>query len=139
MAYRRLRDDYGAKIGRRLRLLAYPQLRELPPDQWESVLTRARDTAFDAIEWAGILAGIAFAAFALRSGAGEPGPLFTLYLEQFVLALPLLIVLVGPFYLRRTRRGLDLEIEQRNGGNSWNRTYERQDGASRHSGSARPE
>lgn len=139
MAYRRPRDDYGAKMGRRLRLLAYPQLRDFPSDQWEGVLTRARDTPFDAIEWAGIVAGVAFAAFALRSGAGGPGPLFTLYLAQFVLALPLLVVLVGPFYLRRTRRGLDLELEQRNGDDSWNRTYERQDGASRHSGSARPE
>ena len=139
MAYRRPSDDVGKKIGRLLRLLAYPQLRELPPDQWDGVLNRARNTEFDAIEWAGIVAGVAFAAFALRSGAGEPESLFTLYLGQFVLALPLLSVLVGPFFLRRTRRGLDLELAQRNGGNSWNRTYERQDDASRHSSSARPE
>ncbi|MBI3917221.1 MAG: hypothetical protein HY322_09460 [Betaproteobacteria bacterium] len=139
MAYRRPSDDVGKKIGRLLRLLAYPRLRDLPPDQWESVLNRARDTEFDAIEWAGVLAGVAFAALVLRSGAGEPGSLFTLYLGQFVLALPLLVVLAGPFYLRRTRRGLDREVEQRNGGDSWNRTYERRDGASRHSRSARPE
>ena len=139
MTYRKAPDDYGVKIGRRLRLLAYPQLRDLPADQWEGVLSRARDTAFDAIEWAGILAGIAFAAFALRSGAGEPGSLFTLYLGQFLLALPLLVVLTGPFFLRRTRRGLDVELAQRNGGDSWNRTYERPDGASRHSSSAGPE
>jgi hypothetical protein len=139
MAYRRPPDDYGVKIGRRLRLLAYPQLRDLPPDQWEGVLTQARETAFDAVEWAGILAGIAFAAFALRSGAGESGSLLTLYLGQFVLALPLLVVLVGPFFLRRTRRGLDLELAQRNGGDAWNRRHERQDGASRHSSSAGPE
>jgi len=139
MAYRRPSNDVGMKVGRLFRLLAYPRLRDLPPDQWESVLNRARDTEFDAIEWAGIVAGVAFTAFALRPGAGEPESLFTLYLGQFVLALPLLIALVGPFLLRRTRRGLDLELAQRNGGHSWNRTYERRDGASRHSSSARPE
>jgi len=139
MAYRRPPDDAGARIGRLLRLLAYPRLRDLPPDQWEGILNRARNTEFDAIEWAGIMAGVAFAAFALRSGAGEPESLFTRYLGQFVLALPLLMVLVGPFFLRRTRRGLDLELEKRNGGHSWNRAYERQGRASRHSSSARTE
>lgn len=139
MAYRRPPDDAGARIGRLLRLIAYPRLRDLPPDQWEGILNRARNTEFDAIEWAGIVAGVAFAAFALRSGAGEPESLFTRYLGQFVLALPLLVVLVGPFFLRRTRRGLDLELARRNGGQSWNYTHDRQDGASRHSRTARPE
>ena len=137
MAHHRPSND-SVTIGRRLRLLAYPQLRALPPNQWEVVLTRARDTPFDSIEWAGILAGVVFTAFALRSGTGEPGALVVSYLAQFVLALPLLIVLVGPFYLRRTRRGLDLELAQRNGGHSWNRTCERQDDASSHSDPARP-
>jgi hypothetical protein len=139
MAYRTTPNDYDKTISGRLRLLAYPQLRDLPPEQWDGALTHARDIPFDAIEWTGILAGIAFAALVLRSGPGEPGALFTLYLGQFVLALPLLVVLVGPFYLRRTRRGLDMELAQRNGGDSWNRTYDRQDGASRHSSSVRPE
>lgn len=127
------------KICRCLRLLAYPQLRGVPPAQWEGVLNRARDTPFDTIEWVGIAAAVAFVTYALRSGAGEPGSLFTLYLGQFVLALPLLVVLVGPFLLRRTRRGLDLVLAQRNGGDSWNRMHERQDDPSRHSSSARPE
>ena len=139
MAYGKLPHNGGMKIGRLLRLLAYPQLRAFPPAQWEGVLNRARDTPFDTIEWVGIVAGVAFVTFALRSGAGEPGSLFTLFLGQFVLALPLLVVFVGPFLLRRTRRGLDLELAQRNGGNSWNRTHERQEDASRHSSSRRPE
>jgi hypothetical protein len=127
------------KIGRLVRLIAYPQLRHVPPEQWESMLRRARETEFDTVEWAGTVAGVAFAAFALRAGGGEPDFLFTHLLGQFVLALPLLTILVGPFLLRRTRRGLDLELAQRNGGHSWNRTHEQRDGASRHSSSARPE
>lgn len=127
------------KIGRLLRLLAYPQLRGLPPAQWEGVLNRARDTPFDAIEWIGIVTGLAFVTYALRSGGGEAESLFTLFLGQFVLALPLLVAFVGPFLLRRTRRGLDLALIQRNGGDSWNRMHERQDDSSRNSGSTRPE
>jgi len=138
MAHHRPSNDESVTIGRRLRLLAYPQLRALSPNQWEVILRRARDTPFDLIEWAGILAGIVFAAFVLRADMGEPGALVVSYLAQFVLALPLLIILVGPFYLRRTRRGLDLELAQRNGGHSWNRTCEQQDDASSRSDPARP-
>ena len=138
MAHRRPLNDESVTISRRLKLFAYPQLRALPPNQWEVILTRACNTPFDLIEWVGILAGVVFAAFVLRAGTGEPEALFPFYLGQFVLALPLLIILVGPFYLRRTRRGLDLELAQRNGGHSWNRTRERQDDASSHSDPARP-
>ena len=128
----------GARIGRFLRLLAYPQLRDLPPAQWEHALGRARGTPLDGIELAGIVAGVAFAAFALRPGIGTSLSLLMLYVEQFVLALPLLAILVGPFFLRRTRRGLDLQLAQRRGGHSWNLTLERQDG-SRRADSARSE
>ena len=138
MAHHRPSNDDSVAVGRRLRLLAYPQLRAVPPNQWELVLARARDTPFDLIEWAGILAGVVFTAFVLRVSAGDPGALLLFYLGQYVLALPLLIILVGPFYLRRTRRGLDLELAQRNGGHSWNRTCEQKDDASSHSDPVRP-
>ena len=99
-----------------LRRLAYPQLRSFPDGQWECVLQRASSTPFDLIERAGIVAGVVLASLALRPLAAGPGPALVLYVAQFALALPLLFVLVGPFFLRRTRRGLDLELAQRNGG-----------------------
>ena len=127
-------------VGRRLRLLAYPQLREFPAAEWGSVLQRARDTAFDAIEWMGILAGLAFVTYLLRPGTGEPGSLFALSLMQFVLALPLLAVFVGPFLWRRTRRGLDLQLAQLNGGNQCtHETHPHIGDVPRHSTPGRPE
>jgi hypothetical protein len=116
MARTRSTNIAGATAGRLLLLLAYPRLRELPDDRWNEVLEQARNTAFDAIEWAGIAAGLAFTAYALRPMGGELDSIIGRYLGQFLLALPLLAVMVGPFLLRRTRRGLDIEIAQRNGG-----------------------
>lgn len=128
------------KAARRLRLLAYPRLRELPPERWDSALVRARDTAFDAIEWAGMAFGIAVVTYALRPGAGDAEPFFALYLMQFFMALPLLAVFVGPFLLRRTRRGLDLQLARHNGGDQWSSTHarHRSDGP-QHSSSTGPE
>lgn len=90
----------------------YPRLRELPPEAWESVLGKARNTEFETVEWVGVVAGVAFVAWLLGI---EPSVLATVpplivYLLQFVFALPLLAVVVGPLYLRRTRRGLDREL-----------------------------
>ena len=132
-------NSTGTTPGRILMLLAYPRLRELPPGHWSATVERARNTAFDGIEWAGIATGVAFTTFALRPIGVEVDSVFDRYLGQFLLALPLLVVLVGPFLLRRTRRGLDRELAQRNGGESWDRTCERQDQALHRHGSARPE
>ena len=94
----------------------YPRLRELPPEAWESMLTKARDTDFDTAEWIGVIGGVAFVAWLLGV---EPSvittqPPFIVHLLRFVLALPMLAAVVGPIYLRRTRRGLDRELARRN-------------------------
>jgi hypothetical protein len=95
----------------------YPRLRELPPDIWKSVLEKARDTEFVTAEWVGIITGVAFVAWALGA---EPSvfatqPPFMVHLLRFVIALPLLAVVVGPIYVRRTRRGLERELVKRGG------------------------
>ena len=93
----------------------YPRLRELPPAKWESMLRKARDTNFETGEWIGVIGGIALVAWIVDVEA----PVFSMqaafvsYLLQFVLALPLLAVVVGPIYLRRTRRGLDRELARK--------------------------
>jgi len=94
----------------------YPRLREIPPEAWKPMLTKARATDFDTVEWAGFVAGVAFVAWLLDV---EPSVLavqspFLVYLLQFVLAFPLLVAVVGPIYLRRTRRGLDRELDRGN-------------------------
>ena len=60
------------------------------------------------------LAGLAFTTYLLRFGANDVAvSLPVRYFAQFLVAVPLLIIFVGPFYLRCLRRGLDKEIERR--------------------------
>lgn len=104
------------KIARIVMVWLYPRLRELPPEAWQSMLAKARAADFDTVEWVGVATGVAFVAWLLDV---EPAALsvqsqFINYLLQFVLALPLLAAVVGPIYLRRTRRGLDQELARRN-------------------------
>jgi len=106
----------ASRLGRHLRLLAYPRLRELPSAQWPEILGQARAAAFDLTERVAIVAGIALTTYLLQSLGDDTEGLLAHYLTQFVLALPLLSILVGPLLLRRTRRGLDLEMARRYGG-----------------------
>lgn len=96
-------------------LWAYPALRRLPPAEWNAALKKARQTNFDRTEWIGILAGITFATYLLRPDAEQAAALSlpVRYFIQFIAAVPLLILVVGPFYVRRTRRGLDQENANR--------------------------
>jgi hypothetical protein len=100
---------------RRALLWLYPRLGELPPESWDSALIRARDTEFDMAEWVGILGGVCLVAWllGLATPSSEMAGRFLDHLLQFVLALPLLAVVVGPFYLRRTRRGLEREVSHK--------------------------
>lgn len=103
------------KINRIAMMWLYPRLRELPPETWESMLSKAREADFETAEWAGVIGGVACVAWLLGV---EPSvlatqPRFIVHLLQFVLALPLLAAVVGPIYLRRTRRGLDRELARR--------------------------
>lgn len=109
----------GPKDLKRIVLLwAYPALRQLPPAEWDEALKQAGEMNFDTIEWTGLLAGIAFVTYLLRFDADQAAALSlpVRYFIQFLAAVPLLGLVVGPFYLRRTRRGLDQEIERRRHG-----------------------
>jgi hypothetical protein len=98
-------------------LWAYPALRQLPRSGWDEALEHAREMSFDTMEWMGIVVGVAFATYLLRFDADQAAALSlpARYFIQFLAAVPLLALVVGPFYLRRTRRGLDREIERRHG------------------------
>ena len=100
------------KIDRMAMMWLYPRLRELPPEAWEPMLSKARDTRLDTVEWVGAVGGVAFVAWLLGVEASvfTTQPPFIVHLLRFLLALPLLAAVVGPIYLRRTRRGLDREL-----------------------------
>jgi hypothetical protein len=108
----------GGKDLRSIALLwAYPALRRLPYAEWDEALEQAREGSFDTMEWLGIVAGVVFATYLLRFDPDQAAALSlpVRYFIQFLAAVPLLALAVGPFYLRRTRRGLDQEIERRHG------------------------
>jgi hypothetical protein len=106
----------GDKRLKRIALLwAYPALRKIPSSMWNDALEQAKKNEFDMIERVWILAGMAFVTYLLRFDANQVAELSLpiRYLSQFLAALPLIILSVGPVYLRRMRRGLDREIERR--------------------------
>ena len=95
--------------------LALPRITEIRHSEWDEVLTHIRETPFDSIEKAGLLLGLAFATYLLGAdnSLAADATLPVIYAFNFLLAVPLLGALAGPFYLRCWRRGLDQEIEQR--------------------------
>ena len=104
----------GRALRRHLLAWALPQIVPLPPGEWDDAVKQARETNFDAIERIGVLAGIAFTTHLLRFDVSESEISLPIrFVAQFVVAIPLLILLVGPFYLRCLRRGLDHVIERR--------------------------
>lgn len=103
------------RLRQQMLAILYPALAALPPRDREAALRRARAVDFDFLEWTGILGGMGLVAWLLQfdlplSGASAP---LAVLLLQFPLALVLLAAIVGPLYLRRTRRGLEREINQR--------------------------
>lgn len=87
----------------------FPRLRQWPLRQWSGLLARAMAGNFDPVERLGILAGVAFLTWFLEPAAKlDAGVSFT-FITQFLLALPLLALLAGPFFLRRIRRCLEAE------------------------------
>ena len=107
----------GAALKRGLLLWAFPRLADLPASEWERVLVRARDAEFDTLERVAMVAGVTFVAYLLGFDAEQALALSPplRYLIQFVAALPLLVLVVGPVYLRRARRGLHAVIAARRG------------------------
>ena len=97
-------------------LAAYPQLRRWPPIQRADVLSRARAVELDALERCGIVAAVLAACVLLEPLSPSVAPSIVGYIEQFVLAVPLLLVLTAPFLIRRTRRGLLFEHSSKRGG-----------------------
>lgn len=110
-------NKHTSKIDRMATMWLYPRLRELPPEAWESMLAKARETPFMTAEWVGIIGGVSLVTLLLgvEPSVSTVQPPVIVHLLRFVLALPLLAAVVGPLYVRRTRRGLDRELALRAG------------------------
>ena len=101
----------GKALRRQTLAWALPHIVQLPPGEWDEALRQARQTDFDLVERIGVVAGVALTTWLLRSDAGEVA-LPIRFVAQFAAAVPLLILMVGPFYLRCLRRGVDHVVER---------------------------
>ena len=91
-----------------------PELRQFPVAEQDDVLRAARDTALDLAELLGMAAALVLVTALTRyvlPDAGLPTRLGAALLNA-VVAVPLLVVLLGPFHLRRLRRGLRDRIQR---------------------------
>lgn len=86
--------------------IAYPQLREWPVREWQAKLAEARKIDFDNLEQAGTLAGVVIVAMLVKPAGAASGGAIVAYLAQFVTLVPLLALVLAPFFIRRCRRGL---------------------------------
>ena len=93
--------------------LLYPELRQFQPGRQAGALKAAADTGFDAIEYVGLAVALAATVLLTRYSAAEMGlaDRFGAAIANFIVAIPLLLVLAGPFYIRRTRRGLRAQLK----------------------------
>ena len=92
-----------------------PELREFPDSEREAALQAARATSLDALELVGMATGLVVVTAATRHAVAAlaPAPGFAATVANFLVALPLLAALLGPFHVRRLRRGLREQLERR--------------------------
>lgn len=104
-----------APLRRRIELLLLPELTSIAPHHRERALADAREEPLDFIEIIGVLAGLVIASLLTRYSLADAHLTDRLLaaLVNFAVALPLIAVLVGPFLIRRTRRGLQRFLQSK--------------------------
>jgi len=97
----------------RIRELIYPDLKGVPMADRSYLLNRAREMPFDVIELFGMATGVVLVTAVTGYPAEDLDILAIVFnvLSNFLIALPLLAVILFPFFVRRTRRGLRTEID----------------------------
>lgn len=100
---------------RQIEMLLYPELKSIAPHHQKHALKQAKEEPFELLEWAGTLVGIVIAVGVTRYSAAGFGVHERLVaaLANFAIAVPLITILVGPFLVRRTRRGLQRYLDGR--------------------------
>ena len=93
--------------------LLYPDLRKFDAQDRSRALAKAKDARLDAIELVGVAVGLLMTVLITRYSAVDLSlsGRFAMTLANFIIAIPLLGVLVGPFLVRRTRRSLKAQLE----------------------------
>lgn len=89
----------------------FPRLREWPVSEWSNTLAKVQEAELDQFERIGIIVAVVISAWLLRPAANAETSVPFAFMSQLVLSLPLLLILAGPFFLRRIRRCLDAEAK----------------------------
>lgn len=92
----------------------FPRLREWSVAEWTAVLGKARQVEFDRLEQIATLAGVILVAWQVKPATSVGVSALFAYLVQFVYLAPILLLVLGPFFVRRIRRGLNLAAQNRN-------------------------
>lgn len=92
-----------------------PELRRFPEDERDRALAQARRTPLDVVELVGMAVGLVVVTALTKYSAPDltMASRFLLALVNFAVALPLLVAVLGPFHLRRLRRGLRRQLDER--------------------------
>jgi hypothetical protein len=92
-----------------------PELRQFPEAERDAALQQARQTSLDVAELVGMAVGLVAVTALTKYSVPDASmaPRFALALINFAVALPLLAVVLGPFHLRRLRRGLRQQLQKR--------------------------
>ncbi len=93
-----------------------PELRQFPESERSAALARAHETPLELVEIAGMAVALVAVTALTKYTLAEPSlaSRVGMALLNFALALPLLVAALGPFHLRRLRRGLRSQLEERN-------------------------
>lgn len=108
-------EQSGGNSVKRLWPALLPELRQFPESEREQALQRARETSLDVIELVGMAVGLV-AVTALTKYSVPDASMssrFAMALINFAVAMPLLVAALGPFHVRRLRRGLRAQLRAR--------------------------
>lgn len=85
----------------------FPRLREWPVTEWPAVMKSARQENFDRLEEIATMAGVILVAWQIKPMTSVGGSALVAFIAQFVYLAPALLLVLGPFFIRRIRRGLN--------------------------------
>lgn len=90
-----------------------PELRRFPDSEQGPALERARDTPLDLLEIAGTVVCLVVVTAVTKYSLPDTtlASRLGMALLNFGVALPLLVATIGPFHVRRLRRGLRKQLE----------------------------
>ena len=92
-----------------------PELRQFPAAEQDPALKAARDTPLDILELLSMAAGLVLVTALTRYSLSDANvsTRFGAAVLNFVVAVPLLALVLGPFHIRRLRRGLRDQLQRR--------------------------